>query len=268
MCYNAKFDRKFVRRSISESVIEFTQPKKAIGTSAWQYQLLDRSKNAQNQDQFYVFLVIGLKTPEQTENMRIYDLNLGSNYAIEIVPTLTRQISTNSNPCNDFAHRLSCGIECTAKTHKKLYRCQVAFNMDRTGVDPNTCNFFDIILSENSSVNSKTLEYSNNYDNCLRSCKSPCDRWHYDVSIRNTFDYRDMNMIRIVFSLPNKLDLIIFEQMPTYNVHSFISNIGGQISLWCGASIISLVHVGYFFIRVCCEKCNRKYAIEITNQIP
>ena len=42
------------------------------------------------------------------------------------------------------------------------------------------------------------------------------------------------------------------KQEPAVTIESFVSNIGGAMGLWTGASIITWIHLFYF----CCASCN------------
>lgn len=50
------------------------------------------------------------------------------------------------------------------------------------------------------------------------------------------------------------LGILWYEEVPTYTVDTFISNIGGQLGLWLGASVISVVQIVYY----CCLSAWRR----------
>lgn len=127
------------------------------------------------------------------------------------------------------------------------------------------CNYRDLLAEQNGSNYSNVA--INQATDCFSKCQRPCRRWQYDIQINRlpisintaesqrqlkTFRANGLAQIQLIF--PNQLDLAVSEQVPTYNFHSFLSNVGGQISLWCGASIVSVVHLMHFIASRICER--------------
>lgn len=121
------------------------------------------------------------------------------------------------------------------------------------------CNNLELQIERNGTNYMEVA--GNQIMECLSKCQRPCSRWKYDIEVnrlpislnsgvtqRLLKAFHAEAYAHIELILTNQLDVAVYEQVPTYNFHSFLSNIGGQISLWCGASIVSVVHLMHFII--------------------
>lgn len=119
-------------------------------------------------------------------------------------------------------------------------------------------------IERNSSTNQASGTDSNIQQmiECLSKCQRFCRRWKYEIQInrlpisinsaeirRQLESFNATGFVEIELIFPNQLEYSVIEQIPTYNFHSFLSNIGGQVSLWSGASIVSVVHLLHFIVR-------------------
>lgn len=87
-------------------------------------------------------------------------------------------------------------------------------------------------------------EIINRASKCLRTCLPVCEQWIFKHSTL-TFDYQTSYIhIRLLY---NPTDgILTYEEVNTYTFDTFISNIGGQLGLWLGASMVSLFQTFYY----------------------
>ncbi len=50
----------------------------------------------------------------------------------------------------------------------------------------------------------------------------------------------------------SNIEYLDIKQIPAMTLENFVSNIGGAMGLWTGASIVTLIHLVYFCIRTVC----------------
>lgn len=79
---------------------------------------------------------------------------------------------------------------------------------------------------------------------CLSTCIPVCEQWMYKHS---TIIFENFNSSIYLRLLYNPSDgILTYEEVPTYNFDTFISNIGGQLGLWLGASVVSVFQIIYY----------------------
>lgn len=88
---------------------------------------------------------------------------------------------------------------------------------------------------------------------CTLNCLPLCDQIIYEYSVVNvpSFD----NRIKMTF-YPTYTDagVLTFEELPTYTFESAVSNIGGQLGLWLGLSIVNFVQIILFWMNAWLKK--------------
>lgn len=79
---------------------------------------------------------------------------------------------------------------------------------------------------------------------CLSTCIPVCEQWMFKHS---TLIFDNHNLSIYIRLLYNPSDgILTYEEVPTYNFDTFISNIGGQLGLWLGASVVSIFQIFYY----------------------
>ncbi len=122
----------------------------------------------------------------------------------------------------------------------------------------NKIDHYSIVLNENPS---KFDDYMKFYLNILTNnnttqfcgeleCPEECDSVKYETT--HTFTRRfDMTDNDIFFNIfyPS-LDYTVIDQIPKMDLYDFISNIGGNLSLFIGISFLSLIEFIELFIEI------------------
>lgn len=140
---------------------------------------------------------------------------------------------------------------------KTIEKFNIEFNYFRVSTVPGVpiCNVYEVLDSFNSFLNDSELMSSSygEYVMCINACEPPCERFQYEITVVNANipsqnEARGGNNLttQLNFIISNVQNMIVYEQVWTYNAHSFISNIGSQLGLWCGASVISVVHLFFW----------------------
>ncbi len=100
----------------------------------------------------------------------------------------------------------------------------------------------------------------------VKNCSEACISWSYKVSLSSGKVFNPVNQEEMMthWRLPKgdpKVSLIIgdvyfsdieyldIQEVPAMTLENFISNIGGAMGLWTGASIVTWIHLVYFCIR-------------------
>lgn len=107
----------------------------------------------------------------------------------------------------------------------------------------------------------------NFYNRCRARCKSDCTYWEYQptvsfayFSLRGLEHHLPTNVTaewnkRLVLDIfYEKLEYTLIKHFASMTPNSFIANLGGQLSLWIGGSVISLIQLLIF---LCLYPCSR-----------
>lgn len=92
------------------------------------------------------------------------------------------------------------------------------------------------------------------YDKCAARCMPRCEEWLYETTVltvngRRLMTHTEEAALTLVFSYQVKSGTVVVEEKATYTWHTFLSNIGGQMGLWLGISILSLCQLVFFIFR-------------------
>lgn len=63
--------------------------------------------------------------------------------------------------------------------------------------------------------------------------------------------------ITISFSYQVRYGEVVIMEVTTYTWDRFLSNVGGQLGLWVGASVVSIVQLVHFVMKISYAKCRR-----------
>lgn len=146
--------------------------------------------------------------------------------------------------------------------------------------EPNVplCNIYEIWDSyvKTFSDSNGTASVYEKFFKCINACYPPCERFQYQITVTNSESpsqhitvNENNRTTQLNFMLSNALNMIVYEQVCTYNAHSLISNIGAQLGLWCGASVISVVHLCFWLTESLMWKIkNKKKQAKVMKIIP
>lgn len=91
-------------------------------------------------------------------------------------------------------------------------------------------------------------------ESLLEECPVPCDTWAYDASV-TLVNKGDETYSRLTIKFRNPKSVIVYQEEYVISPDMFISNLGGQVSLWSGASMITIVHAVLY---CACRKPRKK----------
>ncbi|KAF7640019.1 hypothetical protein Mgra_00000464 [Meloidogyne graminicola] len=112
--------------------------------------------------------------------------------------------------------------------------------------------------------------YANAVENAnytMQSCILPCDRWEYTVSmekIDTLLIYGNTTLIPFIYRIDisyNDLQFELIEEVATVSFMGLIAQIGGQMSLFMGSSILTLTQA----IIICLKDKKRNNLIRDVN---
>lgn len=82
-------------------------------------------------------------------------------------------------------------------------------------------------------------------------CLPECDEWTYHYSTTVLWD-KPVDSV-MIWLTQNPFDgILTFEEVPTYTFDTFVSNVGGQLGLWLGASVVSVIQTIQWFASFLC----------------
>ncbi|XP_057311146.1 LOW QUALITY PROTEIN: amiloride-sensitive sodium channel subunit alpha-like [Hydractinia symbiolongicarpus] len=94
-------------------------------------------------------------------------------------------------------------------------------------------------------------EYSRSNLSCLAGCKFPCDEINYKLSISSAkfpLDEKEtgaQNKLGVALSFGRR-QTVVMQDEEYYMIQNLLSDIGGQLGLWSGVSVLTLVEVIFF----------------------
>lgn len=113
-------------------------------------------------------------------------------------------------------------------------------------------------IKGHEKMTNMSLCHSEKVDELLRECtRGPskclpeCDelRYHYSTTVISD---KPVDQV-MIWLTTNPFDGILnFEEVPTYTFDTFVSNVGGQLGLWLGASVVSVIQTMLCFISYIC----------------
>lgn len=95
---------------------------------------------------------------------------------------------------------------------------------------------------------------------CIEQCPSLCDKWVFDSAVEaHKIEHQEAEVEGVTsFHFLNLVvhygGILSHEEVPTYSFDTLVSNVGGQLGLWLGASLMSLIELAMFSLNMCCDK--------------
>ena len=138
--------------------------------------------------------------------------------------------------------KFGCEVECYVRYFEEFLGCDYAHKLD----DVRDCSLLETTLN---AVDAYSYMLS---DKCV--CLRPCNETVYSTDIsamahRNTLSSADQSVKKITVTVyyPT-FDVTVVSQKPSYDLNSFVADVGGQMGFFLGASILTLSEFLEFFI--------------------
>lgn len=200
-------------------------------------------------------------------------LNRNSSYVLRIKPTLYQRLNKPEKPCvtpeiyrRTNHSQLMCYARCDEE-HKR--KCQGCFYLGyhpgkiSNGTIPADFNIplcssiFHDVVAENCTSSGPL------FDGCIRVCNPLCHEWVYETTIipvsqRKLLSQNKEEDITVAFSYQVRYGETVIKEVSTYTWDTFLSNVGGQLGLWMGASIVSLLQLLHFLAVLLYDQCIRR----------
>lgn len=155
-----------------------------------------------------------------------------------------------------------CFDKCLIDHYVKNYNCKPISNGDRI-FDTKRKNV-DICSTKHGSltkpgdnVTEPDESTVTNYikqvtEKCQGNCTYPCDYTSYEYTLFEKSSMNTENATTLFFILMYaRKGILTYQEIPTLSFQSAVSNVGGQLGLWMGLSIVSLVQVVSYFLNNC-----------------
>lgn len=99
---------------------------------------------------------------------------------------------------------------------------------------------------------------------CVEQCPSLCEKWVFESSVEAHKIEQEESVVEGVtsFHFLNLVShyggILSHVEVPTYSFDTLVSNVGGQLGLWLGASLMSLIELAMFSLNMCCDRIRGK----------
>lgn len=166
-------------------------------------------------------------------------------------------LNTDTHPCKPpedvrrerytYKH---CRHSCYVQAVQTCTGCTVLSGDTRVDTTPPgaLCSWFN---TRNLTISCS--EAQKPYQQCIAQCLHPCEYSAYEFSLTATvINFTHYLDDRISIWLYYEVDdgILVYEEIPTYTWATMVSNIGGQLGLWCGASLLTGLELIYLLSHV------------------
>jgi len=200
--------------------------------------------------------------------VKLAEPNHGIDHDITFIPAGTHAIMPLSATLYDFINdppryscidksdanysRLLCFEECLIKQAEEECNCSLIPTVNRR--KPDFCTAKQIIGCFYPAMSTNLTDTTN----CRNNCKPSCKYWKYSKTLSvinlsveqaaflvSTDEVEVLKSTIILEIFYTSLDYTLIKQMVAMTPTSFIAQLGGQMSLWIGGSLVSIVQ---FFV--------------------
>lgn len=201
-------------------------------------------------------------------------LSLQHNVMLKVFQPCKDNDDKNLTILNVIYSRSGCQMECVFQKMIDKCNCVPVINRDTITVlnATNYCYTEDELrcVDEKIDNDEKTLK---DIKDCSDKCLSACDSWRYKVRSTNAplnvkaFEGKlpknstvdEIVLLDIAFSRLEYLELV---QQPSMTFDTFVGNAGGQITLWIGGCMLTLIPLPFaliaFCVMTCITKCQKR----------
>ena len=187
-----------------------------------------------------------------------YDIQLSKRKSIRVDPFKNNScISASNMPFYDLGEKFHkkydaklCSLKCYSNEMEKSCSC-TRYDLPKIYSWSRICN-----LTDNNCHEKVKTKYVNGHMKCLKSCHPPCQENNYKVDISflkypNTASAEkygkpiaevreEILQLNIYFKT---LNVRITEEKMTYEIEDLLSNIGGQLGLFSGFSVLTIIEL-------------------------
>lgn len=182
---------------------------------------------------------------------------------VYVTPKVNIFVNTDERPCDPntdtgYSQKL-CHSDCIQKTG--YAQCKGCFMMDFFIGDMNDGPKYPLCnaLKSPPIITECRFALINGAKECSKKCPNSCKQKMLDISLFTSKQFvgttsadlsGDKTVIQIYYQVAN-FGIQTFEEVLTYSFETMVSNVGGQLGLWIGASIMTLVQLVIFCVRMC-----------------
>lgn len=234
------------------------------------------------EDEFHVVYVDpDLKFPAYAVNN--FNVYKATKYKIKLssLRKFTR-LNNYDNPCKETSggnvtySQNFCHSDCIQHRFFKVYSHCLMFGLfESTSDDRNTslCNSITNIASNISKSEELQSVWSTIVNNCSEECLPTCTQSLIEVTV--TAENNNYNSQAEEVASVSNLEIIFdvcvhgimeYEEFERYTFENLISDIGGVLGLWLGASAITFVQLIMFVLEICALKTRNKIIEKIDNR--
>lgn len=181
-------------------------------------------------------------------------------YSVKIVgKKVVRLPGLSGGFCSEsttLARQFSCIYSCMNDEFEAKNSCSL-FNPEEHQPIHHICSPF-ARKREETMANYKIF-----FAECFQKCKTPCTTWHYQyaaVTAGILANKSEPSYISIGFENPFSTFKHVEEN--SYSFDRFVSDIGGQLSLWSGASLVSLFQLAYLIVNNAWDGTQRRKRVK------
>lgn len=213
-------------------------------------------------------------------------LKLNRAYQLKIHVKTIKKLNKLSDPCREAGSRFlnltfkfasvdACALNCSGYVSGPFYHfCLLCDNLRRKTRGTVTFKSSNHPCETNTwKTTGNDSEQCNNirnytFENCTLSpeCYPPsCDFYLYDYSLMVLSEYKSNTTVHIFFRPIEGIETV--KEVYTYSWETFLSNIGGQLGLWLGASVVSFFQILYYCFHYCCTRNEWKRSSTYRNKM-
>lgn len=185
-------------------------------------------------------------------------------------------------PCSEPGHRSSnyTSPACMAKCHNDLYRARIGCGflwLSDSHLPPaNHCNTLDMARFGNQTIHEFYASTVNGdidataAKTCIRQCPLECKRKMYDTALHLQVSYSEEEKARAKKSNMTLLEVVVnhnavfqggvleLKEIDTYTITQLVTNFGGTLGLFVGATLMTFAQVVLFIIDRCLGGSDKK----------
>lgn len=182
------------------------------------------------------------------------ELNLYSKYEIRVNAHRMIRFERNFETCTKVEREslTSCAKRCKYSIYETCGHCRYVLSGNESLLqeDRKLCSLlvYDIFGRCHG-------ENTRNISQCSKHCLPLCEEIVYQFTMQKLHGYNEINVLFLL----NYVDdgILTYEEKPSFSFHTAVSNVGGQLGLWLGMSLITLVQFCMYCITRLLEKKTR-----------